>query len=417
MNETEMNESREKDTSEKKKEKSRRKKSGKKTQGQMIQEALGLKPEDIQDVEDKLFIARFLDYFVEETLDFIYKDRNLEQYVKRLTDKIDKSDQGTEEDKLLKLSYDQKKIFETIYRLKAKAEETALNKGIKNSVDTRLRNLNLILTLPLLAAITVLMFIPNIGDFYLFLFPILCVFCIVPQFVRSSVLKKWIKFKEENKTEIYTQNRDDIMILKSFVNEILNNIRAKLLELKVPLQLIKFGLYSRDYENLRLINQRTFRGVSQFYFAFDYPEGMAPFPIPENLQQYEEPLFPRQKTEKNFIVLTEIKAKDGVITSFIPTLKDILSVEINQMLNDSEFSEAPRSFNDIIPHYSKEEGIYCLCGELAYIKSVQISNWKNQFKYYLFEGEKCKCGETVYAISLMDNDTEVPEELKDIFFS
>lgn len=417
MNETEMNESREKDTSEKKEKKSRWKKSSKKTQGQMIQEELGLKPEDIQDIEDKLFIARFLDYFVEETLDFIYKDRNLEQYVKRLTNKIDKSEQGTEEDKLLKLSYDHNKILETIYRLKAKAEETAFNKGIKNSVDKRLRNINLILTLPLLAAITVLMFIPNIGDFYLFLFPILCIFCIVPQFVRSSYLKKWLRFKEENKNEIFTQNRNDIMILKSFVNEILNNIRAKLLELKVPLQLIKFGLYSRDYENLSLINQRTFRGVTQFYFSFEYPEGMAPFQIPERLQQYEQPILPQQKAEKNFIVLTEVKAKDGVITSFIPTLRDILANEINQMLNDSEFSEAHRPFNEIIPDYSKDKGIYCLCGELTYIRSVQICNWKNEFKYYLFEGTECKCGETVYAVSLMDEDNEVPNELKDIFFS
>jgi hypothetical protein len=381
----------------------------------MIQEALGLEPDNIQDIEEKLFIARFLDYFVEETFDFIYKDRNLEQYIKRLTDKIDTVEKGNEEDKLLKLSYDEKKILETIYRLKVRAEEIALSKGVKTSVDKRLRKLSLIVTLPLLAAITVLMFFPGVD--LLFIFPILCVFCMVPQLLRSSVLKKWIKFKEENKNEVYTQNRDDIMILKSFVNEILNNIRAKLLELRVPLQLIKFGLYSRDYENLQLINQRTFRGVSQFYFAFEYPDGMAPFPIPENLQQYEQPLFPEKKGEKNFIVLTEMKGKDGVITSFIPTLKDTLAEKINQMLNDSEFSEAPRAFNEIIPNYSKEMGIYCVCGELAYIRSIQISNWKNQFKFYLFEGKECKCGESLYVLSLMDENTEVPEELKDIFLS
>ncbi|MFX1235191.1 MAG: hypothetical protein ACFFBY_11645, partial [Promethearchaeota archaeon] len=206
-------------------------------------------------------------------------------------------------------------------------------------------------------------------------------------------------------------------ILKSFVNDILTNIRAKLLELKVPLQLIKFGLYSRDYENLMLINQRTLRGVSQYYFVFEYPEGMAPFPIPENLQQYEKPLFSEQKPEKNFIVLNEMKGKDGVISSFIPTLKDIIADDINKMLNDSEFSEAPRPFNEIIPNYSKEMGIYCVCGELAYIRSVQISNWKNQFKFYLFEGKECKCGENIYAISLIDEDSEVPEELKNIFLS
>jgi len=415
MNENKKNKIEEKETSEKKEKKSKRRKTAKKTQGQLIQEALGLAPDDIQDIEEKLFIARFLDYFVEETLDFIYKDRNIEQYVKRLTDKIDTMEEGNEEDKLLKISYDEKKILETIYKLKIRAEEIALSKGVKSSVDKRLRNLNLIVTLPLLAAITILMFFPFID--LIFILPILCVFCVIPQLVRSSVYKKWLRFKDENKNEVYTNNREDIMILKSFVNEILNNIRAKLLELRVPLQLIKFGLYSRDYENLQPINQRTFRGVSQFYFAFEYPEGMEPYPIPEKLQQYDKSLFPEKKVEKNFIVLTNMQGKDGVIKSFLPTLKDTLADKINQILNDSEFSEAPQTFNEIIPNYSKEMGIYCLCGELASIRSVQITNWKNQFKFYLFEGKECKCGENFYALSLMDEDTEIPEELKDIFLS
>ncbi|MFW9946024.1 MAG: hypothetical protein ACFFDX_04260 [Candidatus Odinarchaeota archaeon] len=412
MSENEKEKTEEEVSSEKEQKKSKRKKPLKKTQGQMIQEALGIRPEDIQDIEDKLFISRFLDYFVEETLDFIYKDRNIEQYIKRLTDTVSKLEMGNEEDKLLKINFEEKKIFELIYSLKARAEELALSKGIKTSVDKRLRNLSLYITAPLLAAIIVLMFIPI--D-YLFLFPLLCVFCMLPQLLRSSVLKKWLRFKEENKNEVYTQNREDIMILKSFVNDVLNNIRTKLIELKVPLELIKFGLYSRDYENLQLINQRMMRGVSQFFFIFEYPEGIEPFTVPESLKQYQEPIFPEKKYERNFIVLTEMKGEDGIIQTFVPSLKDKLAKEINQMLNDSEFSESPLNFKEIIPDYSKELGIYCICGELTTITNVQICDWKNQFKYYLFQGERCKCGETVYAVSIMDEDAEIPEELKEIF--
>ncbi|MFX1458619.1 MAG: hypothetical protein ACFFBT_04050, partial [Promethearchaeota archaeon] len=243
----------------------------------------------------------------------------------------------------------------------------------------------------------------------------LCVFCMLPQLLRSSVLKKWLRFKEENKNEVYTQNREDIMVLKSFVNDILNNIRTKLIELKVPLDLIKFGLHSRDYENLQLINQRMMRGVSQFYFVFEYPEGMERFPIPESLQQYQQPLFPEKKYEKNFIVLTEMKGKEGIILTFVPSLKVELAKQINQMLNESEFSESPLNFEEIIPDYSKEMGIYCVCGELADITNVQICNWKNQFKFYLFQGKECKCGESIYAVSVMDEQAEIPEELQEIF--
>ena len=413
MSENEKEKPEEEVTSEEEERKLKRKRPVKKTQGQMIQEALGIKAEDIQDIEDKLFISRFLDYFVEETLDFIHKDRSIEQYMKRLTDTVSKLEMGNEEDKLLKINFEDKKIFELVQKLKVRAEELAFSKGIKTSVDKRLRKLSLIITAPLLVAIIGLMFIPDLD--ILFLFPLLCVFCMLPQLLRSSVLKKWMRFKEENKNEVYTQNREDIMVLKSFVNDILINIRTKLIELEVPLQLIKFGLYSRDYENLQLINQRMMRGISQFYFIFEYPEGMEPFPIPESLQQYQEPLFPEKKYEKNFIVLTEMKGKDGIILTFVPSLKDKLAKQINQMLNDSEFSESPLNFKEIIPDYSKEMGIYCVCGELANITNVQICNWKNGFKYYLFQGEECKCGESIYAVSVMDEQAEIPEELKEIF--
>ncbi len=392
-------------------------KKNRKPRQQSLQEALGISADKIKDVEEKLFIARFIDYLSEDTLDFIYKDKATNQYMKKVTDKVATLDKGNEEDKLLKMSFEDKKIIETIYNLKGNAENIAQAKGIKNSPDKRLRWLSLGVSVPLLAVVFILAFL-NID--IIFLFPLLCVFCMLPQILRSYVLKKWSNFKEENKNEIYMQNREDIMVIKSFVQELLDNIRAKLLQEGVPLQLIKFVLHSRDYENLKLINQRDLRGLTQYYYCFEYPEGMEPIPIPENLKQYQEPGIERsqqEKVEKNFIILTELKAKDGIIESFVPTLREDLAEKINQMLNESEFSDSPKEFKDIMPNYSETMAIYCLCGEIVEISEVQESIWQNQFKFYLFEGTECKCGEKIYAISLMDDSTEVPEELKEIFLS
>ena len=91
--------------------------------------------------------------------------------------------------------------------------------------------------------------------------------------------------------------------------------------------------------------------------------------------------------------------------------------DINDMLNNSEFNKAPNDFSIIMPNYSEQMAIYCVCGEVAEIKTVQICNWKNEFKFYLFEAEECKCGDQVYALSLMDESAEIPDELKDIFRS
>jgi len=398
---------------------SRRARPVRKTQGQILQEALGLNPEDLKNIEAKLSVIKFLDYFSEETLDFIFKDRNVEQYITKISEKIEKFGLGGEEDKLLKKGFEDKKIVETVERLKANVEELAISKGINKSVDKRLRNLSFMVSAPLLAIAVIFLILPYFGvpvDTFI-MFPLLCVFCMVPQLVKSSVVKKWKGFKEENRREIYTKNRDDFLVLKSYIGEVLANIRANLLEMEVPLELIKFSLFNRDYENLKIINQKKLRGLTEYYVSFEYPEGMEPFPIPETLRlQYEKPLFPeKQKDEKNFVVLTEMKGEDGVITSFVPSLKDKLAEKINQLLNDSEFTESPLKFTEIIPNYSEDTAIYCICGEIVEISVVNICNWKNKFKYYLFEGKQCQCGDQIYALSLMDSSEEIPEELKEIF--
>jgi hypothetical protein len=373
----------------------------KKPRQQSPQSSLGISTEKVEEIQKKLFIARFIDYLSEDTLDFIYKDKATDHYVKDMNTKLASLDKENEEDKLLKMSFEDKKIIETIYNVKANAESVAQAKGITRSTDSKYKRVLLVTSIPLFAVALIITFL-NIESSLIFLFIIMCIYCMVPQFLKSYLLKKWFAFKEENKNEIYTQNREDIMVLKSFVGEILNNIRAKLLQDNVPLDKIQFVLHSRDYENLKLITQRDLRGTTQYFFNFEYPEGMEPI---------------TEKLEKNFIVLTELKAKDGIIESFVPTLRKDLAEKINQILNESEFSESPKEFKEIIPTYSERMAVYCICGEIVEFTEVQVVNWQDQFKFYLFEGKECKCGEKVYAISLMDDSTKAPEELKEIFLS
>ena len=403
---------------------SRRARPARRTQGQVLQVALGIRPEDLSDVEAKLSVIKFLDYFSEEPLDFAFKERTIDQYVKKITEKIDKFEFGGEEDKLLKKGFEDKKILEVVHKIKDTTEELAISKGINRSVDKRLRRLNLLITGPLLAVAVLFFILPimNIPVDSFIMLPLICVFCMVPQFVRNAVVKKWFQFKEETRNEFYTLNRDDILVIKSYIAEVLANIRFHLIELKVPLDLIKFSLFNRDYEDLNVINQKQLKGMTEYYVSFAYPEGMDPFPIPESLQQqYNQPIFPERKKsdkpEKNFIVLTEMKGKSGVITNFVPSLKDDLADKINQMLSDSKFSDADLGFSEIIPNYSPDSAIYCLCGEIVDISTVNVCRWKDKFNFYLFEGAQCKCGDKIYAISLMNEEDEVPEELQEIFLS
>ncbi|TET00493.1 MAG: hypothetical protein E3J90_03985 [Promethearchaeota archaeon] len=424
MNEKEQEKSEQTGEVDYKERRSRRSRAPRRAQGQALQEALGISPEELKDIEGKLSVVKFLDYFSEEPLDFAFKERTIDQYVKRITEKIDKFEFGGEEDKLLKKGFEDKKILETVNKIKSNTEELAISKGINRSVDKRLRRLNLMITGPLLGVALLFFLLPIFGinlDTFIML-PLICVFCMVPQFVRNSVVKKWFQFKEETRNEFYLKNRDDILVLKSYIAEVLANIRFELLELKVPLELIKFSLFTRDYEDLNVISQKKLKGMTEYYVSFAYPEGMEPFPIPESLQQqYNQPIFPErkksQKAEKNFIVLTEMKGKNGIITSFVASLKDNLADNINQMLSDSKFSEADLGLSEIIPNYPTDNAIYCICGEVTEISTINVCRWKDKFNFYLFEGTQCKCGDKIYAISLVDEEDEVPEELQEIFLS
>ncbi|MFX1258219.1 MAG: hypothetical protein ACFFAN_10190 [Promethearchaeota archaeon] len=393
-----------------------------KTQMQLLQEALGIKPTDIKELEKNLFITRFIDYFSEETFDFIYKDRSIMQYRSEVEKHLKVLSDKSEENKLLIKSYEDKRIVEIIYRLKGRAEFTAISKGgIKTPIDKRVRLISATATLPiiLVSMILLLMSFDSISSLnIIIIIPLLCLFCFIPTVLRRTLLVKWYKFKDENKNSFYLKNREDIKILKSFAGDVLNNLRTRLLEMKVPLQLIKFVLHSRDYDNLNLIQEQSVRGVPQYLFSFEYPPDMEPFPIPELLLQEQQRMVSGRKSsqepEVNFIVLINVEGKNGVLTNFSPCLKVDLADKINNLLNNCDFAIAPNDFSQIIPNY-KQLPIYCTCGEIAEFLNIHICNWKNQFKFYLFEAKECQCGEKMYVISLMDESDEIPQKLRKIF--
>ncbi len=386
----------------------------KKTQGQLIQEALGLTPEDVAEIERKLSVINIVDFFSEETLEFAYKNRSIEMYKTNLTRDLDTLATCREENKPLKESFQNKNVVNIFYDLKGKAEKLAASKGIKGPMEKKMKLASLLMLIPMLFIIILSFVLP---DFFMISLIFICAFCMVSQVIKGKIVKKWFDFKEQNKTQFYTDNRDEIMVLKSYITEVLTNLRMDLLARKFPLQLLKFRLYSKDYEGVKSLGQRRTRGATIYEVTLEYPPGVEPIPIPEILLPKQDVLAPAKegKLEKNFVTLLELQAKSGIITKFVPALKTQLADKINEILNECEFEKVQKSFSEIIPSYEKDLAIYCPCGEVAKIENIQICTWQQSFKFYLFEGEPCKCGEVVYALSLMDDSTNVPESLKSIF--
>jgi len=387
--------------------------------GQNLLESLGLTTKDQEELEKKLFLVKYFDLFSEQTLSLIYKNKFFEKYTKEFTEKVETLGEYREEDKILKKGFNDKQIVELLYRLKERAEKIAADNGITKPIEKRLQKFNFAIIIPVFG-ITIILMMLNLllgVDLMPLAYMMLCVGCLAPNLIKGTLLRKMYNFQDEHQNELYTENREDLVVLKGYINEILENIRSSLLEKKVPLQIIKFQLLSGDYTSLQVIREIAMRkmpGQKQHLVCFEYPEGMEPYPIPEQWQQsYPIPGQKKiEKLEKNFVLLSELKTKDGKIESFVPHLKEPQADKINEMLNNCEFSDSPEAVENIIP---SDLAIYCTCGEITKIQNTQICNWKNQFKFYLFVGESCKCGESIYALSLTDENAEVPEELQDIF--
>jgi len=391
----------------------------KKTQGQLIQEALGLDQEAIGKIEKQLFISKFIDSISEDIFDYIYRDRILEKYLDMLKKNLSELDEGPEA--LTQETYEQKQIEPTIFELKSKAEEVAQENDINRSLNSKLKRNGLIGMLPLCILVILIYIIPPEFTFYLMI-PI-CFLCFLPQLLRSRIVQKWNNFKEENKKMFYQENREKIILLKEFVQIVLDNIHKSLLDKKIPLELIKFSLSSSDYKNLKLINEQVLRGgITQFFFTFEYPPGVEPFPIPEIIKEkYMEPVVSGKRTEQvdNFLILKNIKVLNGEIEKFEVELKEDLKNDINTLLNSCKFEKA-KDFSLIMPNYTPETAIHCVCGEIAEFSNVQKCSWsetesEEKFGFYLFESEKCNCGEKIYVLSPMEEKIKIPDKWKKIF--
>ena len=94
-------------------------------------------------------------------------------------------------------------------------------------------------------------------------------------------MKKWNVFKEKNKTILREKNNDDMENLHTFIQEIIDDVRDRLLANKLPLQLVNFVLFSKQYHNVKLVREQNINGTITCIYELEYPEGVTPFPFPK----------------------------------------------------------------------------------------------------------------------------------------
>jgi len=382
-----------------------------------------------QVLEKELGLVKVLDYICNDPFDLCFQKNMLTTYDAQLTHPLlgesntsEALDPGRER---LKSLYHNLAIKDRIESLMEKAETLCISRGIKEPVQKRLSKMSLITITGTMVLYFVLLSIEALQAYSTYiLFPLMMVFCFLPQYLRTTIMKKWDAFKKEVKPPYFNENQLEIGEVKSFIQEVMNDARERMLTNRIPLQAVRFILFSKDYANIQVIETQNLRGTLNYIMQFQYEPGMEPFPMPgqpSELVDVQTTIAPPKKDEKDlFIILKSAKFDDdGALVNYDLTFPpQELHSQIDLLLSQSDFQpvENPR---EIIFNFNSNNSIFCDCGDSVKFINMKYCTSKDpkyeNFEFYLAIGETGSCGKTPYVLFASPGVAKIPQILKDLF--
>jgi len=405
-----------------------------------------LSPEQIkiqQQIEGQLGLARFLDYTVNEPFELIYQKPLLEKYQKQLIDPY--FGEGVEDEGIdgrhfnLKQDFEEMEIQKKYTSIIDKGEDVAAEHGINRPYLKKVQRMSLIIISAFFIVFLVLTAIDSSGIMSQIYFPIAIVMCFLPRFIQKYFLNKWSGLKEELEEELKGIAKEDMEDVKIFIQYLLDDVRERLLENHLPLQVINFMLLSEDYENVKTLTTQDMRNIRHYILQFKYPEGMQPFEVPKQLKEQlqKKPGGPMlnagqgattatSETEvheddenDDFILLKNPEYnEEGQLVDYDKEYpKPITKDGIEELLSSVKFQAVDKP-ELVMPNFHENSEIKCKCGEPVKFNTMKTCVTEltgERFEFYLVIGKKCKCGLNPYVLFTSPGNLETPQEYVDIF--
>jgi len=247
--------------------------------------------------------------------------------------------------------------------------------------------------------------------------PMFLVICLLPNFLRTFMQKRWQKFKDEHNQEIIDMKQETIDDIKIFIQDLIDDTKDRLISNKISVQGIQFLLYSKDYNNLVFVRQQESKlGVSQYLVHFADPEGMYQGNVSST---YGKSGIPEDDANDQFIILKNAEFDDeGLLKEYNQALlpKDD-DAFVEALLGGSKFHDVDNP-EYVIPNFEENDDVKCDCGEPVKFQDFKSceSILHEHFEYYLIIGEKCtKCKKNPFIIFNSPGNKEVPSGLKQLF--
>lgn len=375
-----------------------------------------------QILDKEIGLIKILDYLSHSALDLIHQEKLMEKYRNEIIRPLI-GVKGEESEYLdggrlfLQEEYEKLNVEKNTDDIINAAEELAAENGITRHVQKTISIYTMvIMAVTMVIFIAINTWVPDIGSYIMI--PLMLVFCIAPQLIRSLMMKKWHAFKNEHDQELNESQSEKVGELKIFIQDLIDDTRDRLISNKVSVKGIQFVLYSKDYDNIVFVHEQQVQAGSgkQFVIRFLGLEGEEQ---EDTISTYGKSGIPEDDENDQFIILKNARFNDESIlteydASFLPRDEDEF---IEALLGGSKFNDVDNP-EYIIPNFKSYNDIKCKCGESILFQGLKTceSILHKNYEYYLIIGKKCeKCNTNPFILFNSPGNKEIPSGLSSIF--
>ncbi|MHA1674732.1 MAG: hypothetical protein ACTSYI_14020 [Promethearchaeota archaeon] len=377
---------------------------------------------NFQDIlEKELGIIKVYDYAINNSLDLVFQPKLMEKYhdelIAPLLGTVEMNEFPDSGRMFLRDEWERLDVRTKVSGVITHAEEVASTNGIKSSSQKVIGRWSVII---MVASMGLYFLLPTIfpeANTTTIMIPTFLFMCMGPQLVKTLIEKKFAKFKLEYLQSIIDDEQENIQDVRVFIQDIIDDVRDRLISQKVALEKIQFVLFSEGYTNVRFVRtQGGNRGSPlRSIYQFDYPEGMGP----PTSSQYGKSGIPEDDSNDMFIYLKRSEFDDeGRLATFTAEIPNKDNYKLPEaLLNASEFTEVDEP-DLVIEAFANYDKIKCECGNSIQLYDMKTSHsaLHNDFEFYLMIGKKCsKCGKNPYVLCNSPGNEEIPGGLKQIF--
>jgi len=359
-------------------------------------------PVEKSESEVELGLIKVLDFASNDTFEWIYEKKMLENYRNKVITPFvgedDEADALGENRQRLRGEFYDNNIEGRLQDIISTAEVIAKTKRINRPFIKTWGMIQLAITMVLMIVMVLVSRILQLDNIFIWY---MLALCIVPQGIKMLTDRQWKKIKSEITPLLMESEEENLREVKKYIENLLEDLKHRVIAKKMDVKKVQFVLFSSNYNHIQEIQQQPSKGTPKFLVGFGDVEGAA-----------------SGNDDDLFILLKNAKfGDDGDLTEYDLYYGTESEAErIEKLLNTSTFSSVDNP-NDVYKEFNENTSILCECGDPVVFKDLKYCSSKTYkgFEFYMGLGDASACGKEPYVLFTSPGNAEIPEKLKNLF--